>query len=98
MQERSKQGSSLPAELAIIVGRGRHTQAEGPKLREAVEQLLHQHLHLPLAQLQVSTSTTAQVSASESQAAYLAKVFVLLVPCRCQVGSFSQFMPMASSI
>lgn len=63
LQERFKHGKSIPAELAIIVGQGQHAQEEGPKLRDAVEQLLHQQLHMPVKQLQqAATQQAAQVS------------------------------------
>ena len=57
MQGRFKSGKGIPAELAIIVGQGQHPQEEGPKLRDAVEQLLHQQLHMPVGQLQAGAST-----------------------------------------
>lgn len=52
VQERHKLGKTLPAELALIVGQSQHRPQGGPKLRDAVEELLHQHLHMPTRQLQ----------------------------------------------
>lgn len=51
MQERFKHGEGVPSELAIIVGRGRHVQPGGPKLKDAVQQLLQQQLHMNLDQV-----------------------------------------------
>lgn len=51
MQERFKHGKGVPSELAIIVGRGQHVQQGGPKLKDAVQQLLQQQLHMNLDQV-----------------------------------------------
>ena len=51
VQERFKHGESVPREVAIIVGRGQHAQQGGPKLKDAVQQLLQQHLHMDLSQV-----------------------------------------------
>lgn len=51
MQERFKHGEAVSRELVIIVGRGQHVQQGGPKLREAIEQLLRDQLHMDLNQV-----------------------------------------------
>ena len=51
MQERYKHGEAVSRELVIIVGRGQHVQQGGPKLREAIEQLLRDQLHMDLNQV-----------------------------------------------
>lgn len=51
MQERFKHGEAVSRELVIIVGRGQHVQQGGPKLREAIEQLLRDQLHMDLTQV-----------------------------------------------
>lgn len=50
IQERFKHGEAISSELVIIVGRGQHVQQGGPKLREAIEQLLRDQLHMDLDQ------------------------------------------------
>lgn len=51
MQERFKHGEAVSRDLVIIVGRGQHVQQGGPKLREAIEQLLRDQLHMDLDQV-----------------------------------------------
>ncbi len=51
VQERFKHGEAVSSELVIIVGRGQHVQQGGPKLREAIEQLLRDQLHMDLNQV-----------------------------------------------
>ncbi|KAA6424792.1 MAG: hypothetical protein FRX49_04966 [Trebouxia sp. A1-2] len=50
IQERFKHGEAVSRDLVIIVGRGQHVQQGGPKLREAIEQLLRDQLHMDLDQ------------------------------------------------